>query len=78
MAGTPRRPISLPDTGFLAGMRIRKKLIVLHTFFSLILVALLTLALKQPLAVGKGHQLSGGAQWGQDAGGDGVHSVNPS
>ncbi len=46
MAGTPRRPISLPDTGFLAGMRIRKKLIVLHTFFSLILVALLTLALR--------------------------------
>ena len=42
----PRRHIPLPDTGFLAGMRIRKKLIVLHTFFSLVLVTLLTLALR--------------------------------
>jgi len=39
------RVISLREVGFLAGMRIRKKLIVLHTFFSLVLVALLTLAL---------------------------------
>lgn len=35
-----------PSQGLLAGMRVRKKLVVLHTLFSLLLAALLTAALR--------------------------------
>jgi C4-dicarboxylate-specific signal transduction histidine kinase len=47
----PRRRSADPfgASGFLAGMRIRKKLIVLHTGFSLLLVALLIVVLQPPL-----------------------------
>jgi hypothetical protein len=43
------RPARPPRRGILAGLRIRKKLIVLHTSFSLVLAVLLLVALRPAL-----------------------------
>lgn len=48
-SGPGPRPESPPRRGILAGLRIRKKLIVLHTSFSLVLAVLLLVALRPAL-----------------------------